>query len=198
MNIEEIVQRIENAKTSPFFVFISGGSCVGKTYLTRKLLARFGDEATVLEMDCYFKDRDDTTLPMFGSRTSFDLPESFYLKELRNDLKRLIEVGRINVPIYDISRNFQLGKRIMHRNKIIIVEGLYASIVSDAIESPNQKVNILITASTQTRLQRRIDRDTSRFDWSEKAIETYFFDQIEPIYKMYFSKQSAEVMIENN
>lgn len=197
INIDQIIQKIEAAEMDPYFVFISGGSCTGKTFLAKLLMSGLENQTTLIEMDDYFKDKDDVTLPMFGGRLSFDLPTSYCLDDLKKDLDDLMQHKQITMPIYDINCNRRIDKKAMEGKKIIIVEGLYASMVSDIIEKDKQKITILMRASSKTRLERRIKRDTARFSWSEKAIENYFYSFIEPIDKMYISKQKATMIIEN-
>lgn len=193
MNIELIVQKIKEAQELPYFVFISGGSGAGKTFLARKLMLQFENEATLIEMDDYFKDTDDATLPMFGGRVSFDLPSSYHLDEIREGLRELKNSKPITVPVYSICKNQRIGQIRVEQKKIVIVDGLYASMVSDVIENPDQKVNIFVWATTQIRLQRRVKRDMARFDCSLESIGSYFFKYIEPIDQMYVSKQKADI-----
>ena len=198
MEIRAIVEKVEKSGRNPFFIFISGESCAGKTFLAKKLLAYFKDEAALIEMDDYFKDRDDPSLPMFGGRLSFDLPTSYWLEEIKTDVTDLKHYIQIGMPTYDILKNVRTGKRLFDRKRVIIVEGLYASMVSDAIINPEEKINIMVKAATKTRLTRRIQRDVARFSWSEEDIESYFYSHIEPIGKMYISRQKADLIIEND
>lgn len=198
MDIERIIQRIKEGAEIPYFIFISGGSGAGKTFLARMLMSLLGDEAVLIEMDNYFKDAGDETLPIFGGRVSFDLPSSYHLDEIREGLRELKNSKPITVPVYSICKNQRIGQARVEQKKIVIVDGLYASMVSDVIENPDQKVNIFVLATTQTRLQRRVERNMAQFDCSLESIENYFFKYIEPIDQMYVSKQKADITIKND
>ena len=198
MDIDELISRLGKISVRPFFIFISGGSCSGKTFLAKKLMLLLKNDATLIEMDDYFKDREDETLPMFGGKLSFDLPDSYHLDEIRQGLIELKESKQISVPIYDIGSNKRIGRKVVEQKEIIIVDGLYASKVSDAIVDVNQKINVLILTSTHIRIQRRIKRDRERFGCSSEEIINSFLKFVEPVDKLYVSKQKADIIIQNN
>jgi uridine kinase len=196
LNTDVIVKIAQNAKIFPFFIFICGGTCSGKTFLADQIKQILKEECLVISMDNYFKDRWDHTLPYF-SLPSFDLPGSYRLGELRSDLQRLLLGSPIEMPIYEIKNNQRIGKKTVKPAKIIVVEGLYASHLSDIVDNLSQKLSIFITCNAELIFQRRIDRDVKLGFKTEVAVENYQH-YVEPIYRMLIQNQKTDLIINNN
>lgn len=183
-----------------FFVFISGGTCSGKSYMARLLKEIFGNDCTLLEMDNYFKNSGDISLPKLGGRVSFDLPKSYHRKEMKDDFRRLIKGNIISSPVYDIQKNERVGTQLVSLTKIVIIEGLYASMMSELIENPCQKLSIFISASSENMLKRRIKRDLELFGFAEERVLKMFYSLVNVPYERYVLRQQkiVDMIIENN
>lgn len=198
MDLNPILEIISNAIVFPYFIFISGGTCSGKTFLAKILKDFYPQECEILQMDNYFKDKDDPTVPTMGGFLSFDLPNSYLKEEIKQDILKLAEGVEISSPVYSIGLNKRVGYQSIKSKKIIIVEGLYASQISGVIENPLQKINVFVSASLENMLKRRIERDLENFGISKEKTTERFYKLVEGPYRMYLVKQKADVRIENN
>lgn len=198
LNVETIIEIIKKAKIYPFFVFISGSTCSGKTYLANKLAQSLND-FLVISMDLYYKNYNDSTFPIFNGIPSFDLPEAYLLDELKNDLKVLSTGDSIELPLYDITQNKRISTNTVSSTKVIIIEGLYASLLTNIIPNHSQKISIFIESDPQKIFERRISRDISRGFNLDQAIQLYQ-SYIQPIYLKSINpqKNKADLIITNN
>ena len=192
MSVELVVSRINNflmsARTNPLFVLIAGGSCSGKTTLTKEITGYFPDSSTV-SMDDYFLDIDDPNLPIENGRITFDKQESYHLQELSEHLMSLNQRCSIMSPTYNLEHNKRaLEKKMIGEADIVIVDGLYAINLGNNLDI--NKLSIFVDAPYQTRLLRRIARDKNIV--SEEVIEHFFRYRIEPLYQKYVLPQSSQ------
>ncbi len=198
LNVDWLISKIKEASVFPYFIFISGGSCSGKTYLAKLLKEFLNDESVVVEMDDCFKNKNDNSLPIISGYRSFDMPSSYHIEEMKGYIKKLSVEKEVMFPDYDIRTNMRVGTKAIVSQKYIIVEGLYASMISEAIGNLEQKVNIFMSASSKTRLERRIKRDVEEFGMNEKIIKKNFYDQVEIAQKLCIEKQKFDIKIETD
>ena len=181
--------------TRPLFIPVAGGSCSGKTTISREISQHFKDSA-IFSLDDYFKDIDDPNLPTFNNRISFDLPESYNLMEIYRHLEYLSQGEFVLSPVYDISKNKRtIGKKIVNSESIIVIDGLYA--ISISRELNLNQISIFIDIPYDIRLSRRLARD--KVIATPAAIEHFFYYQAEPIYqKLILPQQSLANIIFSN
>ena len=89
-------------------ILIAGPSGAGKSRSPRLGLP-------VLQLDDYYKDGDDPTLPRFASGTvDWDDPDCVERRSRRcAGLRELSAAGTTDVPVYDISANACVDQRIL-------------------------------------------------------------------------------------
>lgn len=112
---------------------LAGPSGAGKSHLASRL------GLPVLQLDDYYKDGDDPTLPHFesgeiGSHNSpvaidWDHPDSWNADAALKGLRELCENGSTDVPIYDISKNAAVGHRVLDvgADAPFVAEGIFAA-----------------------------------------------------------------------
>lgn len=184
---------VENQSQKRIAILIAGGSCSGKSYLSRRLealLANFGEVPVILKLDDYMKEINDPTLPM--TRTGvplFDTPESYRMKEAESHLHDLIEGKPIEGPVYDLGKNQLVpGKtETKYPERVIIVDGLFATMVAEGLTVPTLRV--FVEATPEVRLQRRIERDAKRFGIEQALIERVFWSVIQPAHVRFIKPQ---------
>lgn len=196
LNIYTITKIIRGFENHPFFVFICGGSCSGKTYLANQLAKSF-DDFLIISMDNYYKNQNDLTLPKVNGKTSFDLPESFRLEDLKKDIQSLFLGSCIELPLFNVHKDEVTQTRTVFPAKYIFIEGLYSSLVSDVILTRSQKLVIKLESDVQNVFNRRVKRDMGyglSFDQAVEVFKTF----VEPAYGRYINQQKADLILKNN
>jgi uridine kinase len=106
-------------------VLLCGPSGSGKS----SLAARAG--LPVLQLDDFYKDGDDPSLPLLpdGSGIDWDSPASWHGNQALAAIRQLVETGRAEVPVYSIPANGRAGSRALdlHGAPAFIAEGIFAA-----------------------------------------------------------------------
>ncbi|MFI5532296.1 ATP-binding protein [Kitasatospora sp. NPDC051853] len=108
-------------------VLLSGPSGSGKSSLAERT------GLPVLQLDDFYKDGDDPTLPRLpaeaGGGTDWDSPLSWHLDQALATVRLLAETGRAEVPVYSIPANGRAGSREFDLNgaPAFIAEGIFAA-----------------------------------------------------------------------
>ncbi len=187
------IERKINCSQKPVLIVVCGGSCSGKTYFTeelrKRILMTFGQPA-VAPLDFYFKDLDDLTMPRNEEgRRLFDVPGAYMTEDYVYDIGMLLSGKTVRLPSYD----FKASKRLAESgdsvgpSRIIIAEGLFTLELLSGIHSGTIKV--YVDADFDTRLSRRIARDTVRYNVSEEVVITNFMNKVEKCHRQYVEPQ---------
>ncbi|MBR4016090.1 MAG: nucleoside kinase [Anaerotignum sp.] len=176
--VAEIADQIYHRMDQVRVVLIAGPSSSGKTSFANRLgvqLRVLGIQPHKVSLDDYFIDRDKTPLDEFGKK-NFERIEALDLKQLNEDLKRIIAGEKVELPYY----NFVTGKREYNgdfvqlgQGEILVMEGIHGLNDKLTAEIPAEnKFKVFISALTQlnvddhnrvstsdSRLIRRIVRD---------------------------------------
>jgi len=175
--VTEIAAEIASRNNEIRLVLIAGPSSSGKTTFSKRLsvqLLAHGITPFTLEMDNYFKNREDTPKNEEGD-LDFESINALDRQKLSEDLRKLIKGELVQLPKF----NFKLGIREpglevqLKSDEIIIMEGIHGLNPDLIGDFPSQKTyRIFASALTQlnldrhnrvsttdTRLLRRIVRD---------------------------------------
>lgn len=102
-------------------VLLSGPSGSGKSSLAERA------GLPVLQLDDFYKDGDDPSLPLLpdGSGIDWDSPASWHGDQALAAIRQLVETGRAEVPVYSIPANGRAGSRLLelHGAPAFIAEG---------------------------------------------------------------------------
>lgn len=148
-------------------------------------------------MDNYYKDQDDLSIPLVNGQKSFDQPGSFRLEDLRQDIINLCLGKPIELPLFDISQNKRVETKIAFPAKYILVEGLYASLVSNVITNSSQKLVIKLESDQEKIFNRRIKRDMEKGLTFNEAVEIYT-TLVKPENDRFINQQKFDLIIKNN
>ena len=163
-------------------ILIAGASCAGKTTFAKFLGQSLHDSYT-LNMDNYFKDLDDPTLPNADKYLSFDQLESYHLDRIGSCVDDLLNGRKVPIPIYNLELNRRQGHRMvqLYDPGTIIVDGLFAF----ALNLPNHDVvKVFLEADGDERCARRVKRDRLYFpNASSNSIQRVFVGKVEPAYR---------------
>jgi uridine kinase len=188
-NYNSISEAIKRIKFSQFKVIgISGGSCSGKTYFAKLLENKL--HSSFISMDDYY----------IGIRRmksdNFDHPNAIDIKLWIYHLKQIKEGKEINRPIYNFKNHEREGFRPWRPKFPIIAEGLFTLLPPHSSEL---SLKIFIMADSESRLKRRILRDTTLRGRYRDDVINQWYKSVEPMYKKYGSAQyhNADIIIIN-
>jgi len=165
---------------------ITGGSSSGKTYLSNKLINKFGkNNINLIQMDSYYNDLKYLSMEE-REKNNFDQPNAFDFNLLLNHLKNLDNKGNVEIPIYDYKTHTRSNKtnKIIEK-PILIIEGIFALYNKKIRDLMN--LTIYIDIENNIRKERRIKRDTIQRNRTEDSIIYQYENVVEPMYKKYIS-----------
>lgn len=173
------------------FVTIAGPSASGKSTLSRLLKDQL-DDATIISLDDFFLDRESVE----ERGVNFDHPDSIDWSDAKHAIQSALESDDyVLIPEYSFEKAERVGYREVEVGDVLIVEGLWA-LLSESIRY-HSDLMVYIDTDVETRMARRIDRDTkNRGCTVEEALE-YFqqaremeIEHVEP------TKEYADLIVE--
>ena len=174
---------------------IAGGSGSGKTTLMKTLIARLGEQVTVLSHDNYYKRHDDMT---YDERCllNYDEPEAFDTSLMVFQLGELRRGLRVDCPVYDFTvhnRSNETTKIVPER--VIIVEGIL--IFENKELRDLMDVKIFVDTDADIRLCRRIKRDVNKRGRSMESVLKQWQQTVKPMHELYVepSKKHADIIV---
>lgn len=176
-------------------IVIAGTTCAGKTTLTKNIWNYFWNKfpTTIVEQDDYFKNLPDIPRTRYGYLT--DSIDAFHVNEFKEDVETLFKNSVVKMPIYDISTNTRINKdKRVAIGDINIFEGLHTI---QLLKNLDKSIKIYIDTDIEICLERRIERDTSKYGIPEKRIREYWEDCVLPMCEKYIypQKQIADIII---
>lgn len=194
-DLAHAIERIKNLtdanKSKQLLVVVAGGTCSGKSYFSDKLNLELL-QSEVIRLDNYFRDIDDPDLPRNEiNHKLFDHPDSYHLEEFVDDIRRLMSNRSVSCPVYNIVTNLRTEKTLTLLPKaVIIADGLF-TIRFLKSKFPNCFC-VYTDASQETILQRRIKRDTVRYQIDEATVRFNFYDKVWPYTQKYIATQEPD------
>ncbi|MFD0382719.1 ATP-binding protein [Streptomyces stramineus] len=139
-------------------ILLSGPSGSGKS----SLAVRTG--LPVLNLDDFYKEGDDPTLPLLpdGSATDWDSPLSWDAGAAVRAIDELCRTARTGVPLYDIATSSRTGESVLDigRTPLFIAEGIFAADIIDACRDAGVLADALcLRGRPVTTFRRRLARD---------------------------------------
>jgi len=185
--------------SNTYLIGISGGSCSGKTFLTNKLLKKYGpNKISIISLDSYYFDLSMLNMSE-REKNNFDHPASFDFKQLETDLKKLKHNNQIKIPQYDFKTHTRkkVTKKI-NPTEIILIEGILTLYQKEIRKLLNLK--IFLNISDKLRKEVRLKRDEAQRARTKTSILSQYKDTVEPMYTKYVQPTSkfADVIIKDN
>lgn len=176
-------------------VVIAGTTCSGKTTLANEIRKNFSEHYSVciVSQDDYFKNLHDIPRAREGYLT--DSLDAFHTVEFKHDVSMLLQNGVVTMPRYDVATNTRISKnKIVRSGKINIFEGLHTIHLLGGLDN---SIMIYLDTRTQTCLERRIHRDSSKYGVPEQRIRQYWNDVIYPMCEKFIfpQKEMANIII---
>ena len=174
---------------------IAGGSGSGKTTLMKNIVARYGDDITVLSHDNYYKRHDDLT---YEERCllNYDEPAALETDLMARQLNQLRNGWAIDCPVYDFTVHNRSDETIrIEPRKVIIVEGIL--IFENKELRDLMDIRIFVDADADIRLCRRVKRDVNKRGRSLESVLTQYQETVKPMHEKYVepSKRFAHILV---
>ena len=174
---------------------IAGGSGSGKTTLMKNLMERFGDFATVISHDNYYKRHDELTYEE-RCQLNYDEPAAFDTELMVYQLDQLRHGQAIDCPVYDFTVHNRSDETVrIAPAKVIIVEGIL--IFENEALRDLMDIRIFVDTDADIRLCRRIKRDVNKRGRSLESVLTQYQQTVKPMHEKYVepSKRHANIIV---
>lgn len=187
---------MENERSKPIVIGVSGGSGSGKTSVTRSICDRFEDKSVlVIEQDFYYKDQSD--LP-FEERlkTNYDHPFAFDNDLLVEHLTLLLDHKEIEKPIYDFKRHTRSDKSMhVEPKEVIILEGIL--VLEDERLRNLMDIKVFVDTDADLRIIRRLLRDINERGRTIDSVIEQYLTVVRPMHLQFTepTKRYADLII---
>ena len=176
---------------------ISGGSCSGKTSISKKLDQSFGKNSIVICEDSFYKSLTKTNLENIDDY-DFDIPEAIDFDKMEKIIREIKSgKNKILIPIYDFKLHTNTGELSIDISSIIVViiEGIilyHYKKIRDLID-----IRIFVDTDSDIRLSRRINRDMLERGRTLKMILKRYENFVKPAYQKYVetTKKYSNIII---
>ncbi len=165
-------------------VGIAGGSCSGKTTFARGLVDPLRDlGVTSISFDSYYRPLGHLTKAE-RDRVNFDHPDSLDDALLVDHLRELRAGRSVQQPVYDFSTHSRLPDPVtLHPNPVVLVDGILLLAFPALVQTLD--VSLFIHAPEDTRLSRRIARDTAERGRSRESVLRQFAETVAPMHELF-------------
>jgi len=182
---------------TPKTVGISGGSCSGKTTLTRMIFERLGPgQCVILPQDDYFFGLGDA--PQGKGGPNFDHPDAVDFDQLCAQLALLKSGQAIDRPLYDFSTHMPKAEtQRTEPRPVILIDGILI-----LQHQPLRKLldlSIFVECDAEMRLARRLERDVRERGRTPQSVHAQFANQVGPMHDLHVepSKFHADIVIKS-
>ncbi|MGE7944619.1 uridine kinase [Lysinibacillus xylanilyticus] len=180
----------------PVVIGIAGGSCSGKTSVTRAIYDVFRDHSVVvIEQDFYYKDQSHLT---FEERlgTNYDHPLAFDNDLLIQHIKKLLVRQPIDKPVYDYVQHTR-AEEVVHVEPVdvIILEGIL--VLEDADLRDLMDIKLFVDTDSDLRIIRRIMRDIKERGRTTDSVIEQYLTAVRPMHNLFIepTKRYADIII---
>jgi uridine kinase len=179
----------------PKAVGVSGGSCSGKSTLTRKIFDKLGSEqCVILPQDDYFFGLGDA--PKGKGGPNFDHPDAVDFDQLCAQLARLKNGKAIDRPLYDFPTHMPKSETERTEPRpVILIDGiliLQHKPLRDLLD-----LSIFVECDSETRFARRLERDVRERGRTAQSVHDQFANQVGPMHDLHVepSKIHANIVV---
>jgi len=184
--------------STPKIVGVAGGSASGKGTVVRKLAEHFGDRAAVLCMDDYYYPIAQVPLDDTGE-PNFDVPGSIDLERFAKDVEQLRSGRDLYIDSYTFNvPNLQSERLHIPVRPLILLDGLY--LLHHPETRKQLHLALWVDATPQTRLDRRLHRDSTERGLDQDIISYQWDKHVRPGEIAYLDPHidGADLVLENN
>lgn len=179
----------------PFLIGVAGGTCSGKTTVSERIAAAFGEEhLALIKLDSYYVARTHLS---FDERAAanYDHPDAFDWQLLNDHLAALVAGASVPVPVYDYAiHDRSPNVRMVQPARIVVIEGilvLYEQQLRDRFD-----LKVFIDTDVDLRLIRRLERDVVERGRTPDSIIAQYLETVRPSHEQFIepSKRHADVI----
>jgi uridine kinase len=180
----------------PLIIGIAGGSGSGKSTVAQSI-ARELDDASValIDMDAYY--RNLTHLSLDERRlVNWDHPDAFDWELLIAQLEQLAGGEAIDKPVYDfVTHTRNAETRRIPPADVVVVDGIL--LLADERVRAIADIKVFVDAEPDTRLIRRIQRDTAARGRPLEEILDQYVTTVQPMHLQFVepSKRYADLIV---
>ncbi|HJC42007.1 MAG TPA: uridine kinase [Candidatus Intestinimonas pullistercoris] len=174
---------------------IAGGTGSGKTTLTEKLKAEFGEDVSVLYHDNYYKSHSDMTYEE-RAKLNYDHPDAFETERMIADLQALRRGEAVECPVYDYTVHDRSPQTlVVQPTKVILVEGIL--IFAEPELRALMDIKIFVDTDADVRILRRIMRDVKKRGRSLDSVVQQYLTTVKPMHEQFVepSKRYADIVV---
>ena len=180
---------------TPRAVGISGGSCSGKSTLTRKIFDRLGpDQCVILPQDDYFFGLGDA--PEGKGGPNFDHPDAVDFEQMCAQLAQLKKGQAIDRPLYDFPTHMPKAETERTEPRpVTLLDGIL--ILQHQPLRELLDLSIFVECDAETRLARRLERDVRERGRTARSVHDQFANQVGPMHDLHVepSKIHADIVV---
>ncbi len=180
----------------PVVIGIAGGSCSGKTSVTRAIYDVFRNHSVVvIEQDFYYKDQSHMTFEE-RLKTNYDHPLAFDTDLLIEHVHNLLERKAIDKPVYDYVNHTRAAEVVRVEPKdVIIVEGIL--VLEDERLRDLMDIKLFVDTDSDLRIIRRIERDIKERGRTVESVIEQYLSAVRPMHNMFIepTKRYADVIV---
>lgn len=174
---------------------IAGGTGSGKTTVTKKLIAEFKDDVTVMYHDNYYKAHDELA---YEERCllNYDHPDAFDTDLMIEHLKKLKEEKSVQCPVYDYTvHNRSKETTTLAPAKVILVEGILIFENKELCDLLD--IRLFVDTDADTRILRRINRDVKKRGRTLDSVIDQYLTTVKPMHEQFVdpSKKNAHIIM---
>mgnify|MGYP003469592990 FL=1 len=180
----------------PVVIGIAGGSCSGKTSVTRAIYDVFKDRSVVvIEQDYYYKDQSHMTFEE-RLKTNYDHPLAFDNQLLIQHINELLSYQPVEKPVYDYVQHTRSADVIhVEPRDVIIVEGIL--VLEDESLRDLMDIKLFVDTDSDLRIIRRIQRDIKERGRTADSVIEQYLTAVRPMHNLFIepTKRYADVII---
>ena len=180
----------------PVVIGIAGGSCSGKTSVTRAIYDVFRDRSVVvIEQDYYYKDQSHMTFEE-RLKTNYDHPLAFDNQLLIQHINELLSYQPVEKPVYDYVQHTRSADVIhVEPRDVIIVEGIL--VLEDESLRDLMDIKLFVDTDSDLRIIRRIQRDIKERGRTADSVIEQYLTAVRPMHNLFIepTKRYADVII---
>ena len=183
----------------PYVIGITGGSSSGKTTLAKMIVNQLKKRSILLlSLDSFYRPlTHDEKVALAGQEGfNFDLPSSFDFELLLATMRRLcVEKKPAEVPVYDFVTSDRVGSETVQPADVVVLEGILVLYWKDLRDMMD--LRIFLDTNGETRLARRILRDTRERGRAVEAVLLQYERFVRPAFESYIAptKEYSDIIV---
>jgi uridine kinase len=187
-----------NTESPPKIIALVGGSGAGKSWLAERLCQEFGDEATSLPLDDFYRDLSHLSVSE-REKINFDHPDTIDWPLFESVLHKLQGGATVLSPRYDfVSHTRSTEWQPLSPRPFIFVEGLWL------LWPPHLRelfdLRVFLDCIQSLRWQRRVARDLNERGRTTDSIRKQFWKVVAPMHERFVEVQKpwADLVIDHS